>query len=60
MKKMDLKQNQWEYDIASWNRWIKLYHRLSTSPAKDGVRNRLIEIQAKWPQYIKESEIPIN
>ena len=55
----DLEQRQWARDIEFWGRWKSTYDKGGLSePTRTFVLRRLREIQARWPQFIKPSEIP--
>lgn len=52
-------QRQWARDIEFWGRWKSTYDKgVLSEPTKEFVLRRLREIQARWPQFIKPSEIP--
>ena len=54
-----LNQRTWEYDIASFDRSKELYYKYpDNETVKRITLRRMGEIQAKYPQYIKTSEIP--
>lgn len=59
-RKFDLRTSRWQADIAAFGRWLEFYNKVSSSEVKDHVRERLRGIQQRWPQYIKESEIPLD
>lgn len=55
----DLEQLQWARDIESWDHWKNAYDKGKLSkPTEKFILRRLHEIQARWPQFIKPSEIP--
>lgn len=60
----DFKSRRWKLDIDSFNRWKPWVERLKDRKDAWSVkhteitRQHLREIQQRWPQYIKEDEIP--
>lgn len=57
-QKIDRRITAWKEDVAAFARWVAFYKKATTPWVKDSVRERLRGIQQRWPQYIKESEIP--
>lgn len=60
----DIKTSSWTYDIHSFERWKPWVEKLKDRTDPFAVkhcayaRERLMEIQKRWPQYIKIDEIP--
>lgn len=54
----DLEQGQWARDIQSFGLLKKLLGLVTMDSTKELIRARMREIQARWPQFIKPSEIP--
>lgn len=60
----DIKTTSWGYDIRSFNRYKGMFELLRDKPYdwaekhRTWIRDNMIAIQQRWPQFIKEDEIP--
>jgi len=60
----DFKNLRWQSDIASFNRWKFWVEKFKDRDGEfyanhtEKARGWMRDIQQRWPQYIKEDEIP--
>jgi len=57
-KSYDYKFMSWKRDYDSFVWWRDFYGRVSYPDIKQRALNRCVEIQKRWPQYIKVDELP--
>lgn len=55
---IDWDARSWERDINAFSKLKNMYLTFTTPRAKDYAKNQMNEIQQRWPQFIKVSEIP--
>lgn len=54
----DFEQKKWAMDIEMFAKWKAFFFVANFESTKKIARNRMLKIQAEWPQFIKPSEIP--
>lgn len=60
----DLKAHSWGYDIRAFARYQNMFRLLGNGTGdfydrhREYLRENMRKIQQRWPQFIKEDEIP--
>jgi hypothetical protein len=54
----ELKSMFWKTDINRFNRLKESFQNIKHPRSREYYRDQMLNIQAKWPNYIKLEEIP--
>lgn len=57
---MNYTDRRWSHDIDSFTRWKNFLQWVKSPEVRKRVIGRLEEIRGRWPQYIKQSEVPVE